>query len=62
YSLVLLDEPTAGLDTDSELYVIEALHKLTETGRTLIFSTHHQALLALADRVLLVADGEVRDA
>lgn len=62
YSLILLDEPTAGLDADSELHVLDALHKLTESGRTLVFSTHHQALLALADRVLLVSDGEVRDA
>nr|WP_238942429.1 thiol reductant ABC exporter subunit CydD [Marinobacter sediminum] len=62
YDLILLDEPTAGLDTDSEVHVIEALHKLAEAGKTLIFSTHHQALLTLADRVLLVSEGELRDA
>lgn len=62
YDLILLDEPTAGLDTDSEVHVIEALHKLAEAGKTLIFSTHHQALLTLANRVLLVSDGELRDA
>ncbi|MBW4933236.1 thiol reductant ABC exporter subunit CydD [Marinobacter sp. F4206] len=62
YDLVLLDEPTAGLDTDSEVYVLEALHKLGQAGKTLIFSTHHQALLTLADRVMLVAEGEVHDA
>lgn len=62
YELILLDEPTAGLDTDSEIYVLEALRKLAQSGKTLIFSTHHQALLALANRVLLVADGGVRDA
>ena len=62
YDLILLDEPTAGLDSDSEVYVIQALRKLAESGKTLIFSTHHQALLTLADRVLLVSDGEVRDA
>ena len=62
YDLILLDEPTAGLDSDSEVYVIQALRKLAEAGKTLIFSTHHQALLTLADRVLLVSDGEVRDA
>lgn len=62
YDLILLDEPTAGLDTDSEVHVIEALHKLAEAGKTLIFSTHHQALLTLANRILLVAEGELRDA
>ncbi|MDX1597263.1 MAG: thiol reductant ABC exporter subunit CydD [Marinobacter sp.] len=60
YDLILLDEPTAGLDSDSEVFVLEALHKLAVDGKTLIFSTHHHALLALANRVLLVSGGEVR--
>ncbi|AZT83943.1 thiol reductant ABC exporter subunit CydD [Marinobacter sp. NP-4(2019)] len=62
YDLILLDEPTAGLDSDSEVFVLEALHKLAVAGKTLIFSTHHQALLTLANRVLLVSAGEVRNA
>lgn len=62
YELILLDEPTAGLDSDSEIVVLEALHKLAMAGKTLIFSTHHAALLTLADRMLLVSGGEVRDA
>ena len=62
YDLVLLDEPTAGLDIDSEVHVLEALRKLAEAGKTLIFSTHHQALLTLANRVLLVSEGALRDA
>jgi len=62
YDLILLDEPAAGLDATSEILVLEALHKLAEAGKTLVFSTHHQALLALADQVLIVNDGEVRHA
>jgi ATP-binding cassette subfamily C protein CydD len=62
YELILLDEPTAGLDATSEIFVLEALHKLAEQGKTLVFSTHHQALLALADQVMIVSDGEVRHA
>lgn len=62
YPLILLDEPTAGLDATSEIIVLDALHKLSEAGKTIIFSTHHQALLAIADRVLIVDSGEVRDA
>ena len=62
HELVLLDEPTAGLDATSEICVLEALHKLSEAGKTVIFSTHHQALLALADRVLIVSGTEVRNA
>ncbi|MBE0484875.1 MAG: thiol reductant ABC exporter subunit CydD [Marinobacter sp.] len=62
YDLILLDEPTAGLDATSEILVLEALHKLAESGKTLIFSTHHHALLALADRTLIINNGEIRDA
>ncbi|MGM0952298.1 MAG: thiol reductant ABC exporter subunit CydD [Pseudomonadota bacterium] len=62
YDLILLDEPTAGLDEGSEQHIIEALRKLGEQGRTLVFSTHHSTLLSLADRVLVVSRGEVRDA
>lgn len=61
YDVILLDEPTAGLDRDSEMVVLESLHKLALAGKTLIFSTHHHALLALANRVLLVSGGEVTD-
>lgn len=62
YDLILLDEPTAGLDSDSEIYVLEALHKLALAGKTLVFATHHQALLTLANRTLLVTEGGVADA
>lgn len=61
YDLILLDEPTAGLDRESERIVLEALHELTRRGKTLIYSTHHQSLLALAKRELVVCGGEVKD-
>lgn len=48
--LVLLDEPTASLDEQSESEVIEALRGLAASGKTLIIATHHPALMALADR------------
>ncbi|WP_336366520.1 thiol reductant ABC exporter subunit CydD [Marinobacter sp. C2H3] len=62
YDLILLDEPTAGLDADSEIIVIDALHKLCDAGKTLVFATHQQALLTLADRILSIDRGEVQDA
>ncbi|SFK02864.1 ATP-binding cassette, subfamily C, CydD [Marinobacter persicus] len=62
YDLILLDEPTAGLDANSEQQVINALKALHAKGKTLVFSTHHSALLSLADRVLVVENREVRDA
>ncbi|WP_328914687.1 MULTISPECIES: thiol reductant ABC exporter subunit CydD [unclassified Streptomyces] len=49
--LLLLDEPTANLDGDTEAEVIAALRELART-RTVLVTAHRPALLALADRVL----------
>lgn len=57
YSLVLLDEPTAGLDQHSETLVIQALKQLQHRGVTLIVATHHPALIAAADRVIALGPG-----
>ncbi|MGM0913582.1 MAG: thiol reductant ABC exporter subunit CydD [Pseudomonadota bacterium] len=50
--LVLLDEPTASLDSETEARVITALGELAEQGRCLVIATHHPTLMALADRHL----------
>jgi ATP-binding cassette subfamily C protein CydCD len=47
--LVLLDEPTAGLDNENEAAVVAAIRELA-VGRTVILTSHRPALLALADR------------
>ncbi|OEY67618.1 thiol reductant ABC exporter subunit CydD [Marinobacter sp. X15-166B] len=62
FDLVLLDEPTAGLDAGSESVVITALQELHAAGKTLVFSTHHPQLLALADRVIDVREGQLHHA
>ncbi|WP_228160562.1 thiol reductant ABC exporter subunit CydD [Marinobacter bohaiensis] len=62
YPLVILDEPTAGLDEESEAEVIDALKTLAQDGRTLVMASHHPALLAMADRVIRVEKGGVADA
>ncbi|RKQ97051.1 ATP-binding cassette subfamily C protein CydD [Kushneria sinocarnis] len=54
--LLLLDEPTASLDRDSEARVLAALERLCR-GRTVIMLTHRLALLQLADRVLMLDQG-----
>ena len=60
--LVLLDEPTASLDEESEAEVVLALAALAESGRTLVMATHHPALMALADRRVLLRGGCIADA
>ncbi|MFO8076789.1 MAG: thiol reductant ABC exporter subunit CydD [Egibacteraceae bacterium] len=56
--LVLLDEPTADLDVDSEEAVRAALARLA-AGRTLVVVTHRLALAERADRVAVLRDGRV---
>ncbi|MFJ3584446.1 thiol reductant ABC exporter subunit CydD [Streptomyces sp. NPDC090127] len=49
--LLLLDEPTAALDGETEAAVVEAVRRLT-AGRTVLLVVHRPALLAVADRVV----------
>jgi ATP-binding cassette subfamily C protein CydCD len=49
--LLLLDEPTANLDGQTEQQVLEAVQRLS-TGRTVILVAHRPALLDMADRVV----------
>jgi ABC-type multidrug transport system fused ATPase/permease subunit len=59
--LVLLDEPTAGLDGASEAAVLDASAELV-AGRGGVLVAHRPALLASVDRVLRVRDGAVTEA
>jgi ATP-binding cassette subfamily C protein CydCD len=49
--LLLLDEPTAGLDNETEADVLAAVRELAY-GRTALIVAHRPALAALADRVV----------
>lgn len=56
--ILVLDEPTTGLDTMSEAAVIDGLSALMR-GRTTIIITHSIALARTADRVLVLENGRV---
>ncbi|MDM4722443.1 thiol reductant ABC exporter subunit CydD [Micromonospora sp. WMMA1363] len=58
--VVLLDEPTARLDSASEAAVLDATRALV-AGRTAVLVAHRPALLADADRILRIADGRVTE-
>ncbi|KQX49423.1 MULTISPECIES: thiol reductant ABC exporter subunit CydD [unclassified Streptomyces] len=51
--LLLLDEPTAALDGETEAGVVDAVRRLA-AGRTVLLVVHRPALLAVADRVVRV--------
>jgi ATP-binding cassette, subfamily B, bacterial len=56
--LLVLDEPTVGLDDENERLVSEAILRLTK-GRTTLLITHALHMAARADRVLVVGDGGI---
>jgi len=58
--ILLLDEPTAALDTESEKLVIEALERLMQ-GRTVITIAHRLTTIRDADQIIVIADGVVAE-
>jgi ABC-type multidrug transport system fused ATPase/permease subunit len=58
--ILLLDEPTAALDTESEHLVIDALEKLMK-GRTVITIAHRLSTIHDADRILVINGGVVAE-
>jgi len=56
--VVLLDEPTVGLDVHAEELVVRALTRLME-GRTVIMTTHQPALTQLATRTIYLRRGGI---
>jgi subfamily B ATP-binding cassette protein MsbA len=56
--ILVLDEPTAALDTESERLVIEALRRLMR-GRTVIMIAHRLSTLTGADKIIVLKDGVV---
>lgn len=59
FELLLLDEPTTGLDEVSRLQLVSALGTLGERGVSVISSTHDADLIAAADDVVQVAEGSL---
>ncbi|MFJ3932539.1 thiol reductant ABC exporter subunit CydD [Streptomyces sp. NPDC090029] len=55
--VLLLDEPTAALDGETESAVVEAVGRLAR-GRTVLLVVHRPALLSVADRVVSLAWAE----
>jgi ATP-binding cassette, subfamily B, bacterial len=56
--IVILDEPTTGLDNHSERTVNDALERLTE-GCTTFTVSHNLHITEQADRILYIEDGKI---
>ncbi len=59
-AIVLADEPTANLDSKTGIEIIDLMHAINrEEGTTFIFSTHDPKIIARADRVIHLEDGQL---
>src|SRR5207244_566724 len=56
--ILILDEPTTGLDRESEALVLDGLRRLSE-GRTSLVISHHEAALRDATRIVHVTGGQL---
>ncbi len=58
--LLLLDEPTRGLDYPTKARLGQVLRDLADAGHAIVLATHDVELVAeVTDRVVILADGEV---
>lgn len=58
-SIILADEPTANLDTESSNQIVDLFRKLNNKGQTIIMVTHEPELGEKADRIIRIKDGKV---
>lgn len=60
--LVLADEPTANLDSETAARILDLLAEInTRTNCTFVFSTHDPSLIARAERVVRIRDGRIEN-
>lgn len=58
--LIIADEPTGNLDSNSSRLVMELLSEIHKTGNTVIFVTHNPELTRYATRVVYMQDGAIK--
>jgi len=57
--IILADEPTGNLDTQSSQEIVDILHELHGRGRTIVMITHEPDMAAHAERVVHLLDGRI---
>ena len=57
--ILILDEATSSLDTDSEQVIQAALNELKRTGKTLIVIAHRLSTIAHSDTILVLKNGQL---
>lgn len=59
--ILLADEPTGNLDTETGERVVALLEELNRAGKTIVLVTHEETLARAASRIIRVRDGRVRE-
>lgn len=58
--LVIMDEPTVGIDAQSRNYILQNIHDLCERGMTVIYTTHYmEEVEEISTRVIIIDHGEI---
>ena len=57
--IILADEPTGNLDTQSSQEIVDILHELHGRGRTIVMITHEPDMAAHAERIVHLLDGRI---
>lgn len=57
--LLLLDEPTASMDGDLELHVMNSIFNNSAINATIVLATHKMSLLKLVDRIIILGQGKI---
>jgi len=56
--LLILDEPTVGIDPQSRNHILRSLKKLQQQGKSIIYTTHYMEEVAeIADRIIIIDHG-----
>ena len=60
--IILLDEPTVGVDPQSRNHIFESIEQLKQEGRTIVYTTHYmEEAQRLCDRVAIMDHGKILD-
>ena len=57
--LLLADEPTGELDTETTTQIVELFLKFKNLGQSILMVTHNTRIAQTADRILTLRDGEI---
>jgi putative ABC transport system ATP-binding protein len=60
-SIILADEPTGNLDTDTSMEIMEIFRTLNNQGKTIVMVTHDNEIAEYAQRIILFRDGKIID-